>query len=72
MVFVRGGAEDEVERGGEEQWEEASVGNVECDRDSLDLGMGEGDGEVVDVEEAVERGREEGEEGVECREDGKT
>lgn len=44
VVLVRGGAQGEVERGDEEEREEAGVEDVEGDGDALYFGVGEGDG----------------------------
>lgn len=54
MVFVPGGARGQVERQDGEERENASVDDIPGYGDALNFGVGEGDGEVVYEEEAME------------------
>lgn len=54
MVFVAGGAREQVEAYDGEEREGARVEDIPGNGDALDFGVGEGDGQVVDEEETVE------------------
>lgn len=64
VVLVDAGARKQIQREHERERDSPGVEDIPGDGDALDLGMGEGDGEVVNEEEAVERYGEEGDEGV--------